>query len=101
LAVTALDDRPRHRTGGVVSRAELYEERFFLGQVHCYRRDQLAADWPPMLLPWCEEDRPAPLRHERANIWTRRVLTAKWIDTCPRCGHLLREANQEAIRART
>lgn len=85
--MTALDDRAARWAGhGVASRAAAYEWRWFLGEAHCYRRDQLVADWPPMLLPWCEENRTGPRRHERVSISERRVAARAWSATCPDCG---------------
>ncbi|WP_410676632.1 hypothetical protein [Amycolatopsis sp. cmx-4-68] len=98
--MTTLDEPHPAHTTGASSPAAAYEWRMFLGEAHCYRRAQLAAAWPPMLLPWCEENRPGPRRHERANISERRVPDPAWAATCRTCGHLLRAANREALRAR-
>ena len=98
--MTRFNARPQiRRLGRVVSRAAAYEWRMFLGEAHCYRRSQLAANWPPMLLPWCEEERRCSRRHERPNIGDERIPAPCPGQTCPDCGHLLRAANREALRA--
>jgi hypothetical protein len=99
--MTTLSGRRLLASSAGISRASAYEWRWFLGQAHCYRRDQLAADWPAMLLPWCEEDRPMARRHERPNISDERVPAPAPQAMCPDCGHLLRAANQEARHAYT
>ncbi|MFC9252436.1 hypothetical protein [Amycolatopsis thailandensis] len=85
---------------GSLSRAAGYEWRGFLyGAVaHLYRRAQLApdADWPPMLLPWCEENRPEPRRHERGSISRNRVSAPSTKTRCPLCRDLLIAAKAEA-----
>ncbi len=97
--VTASVPSPR-RTGGLPSQAANYEWRTFLGvEAHLYRRSQLAAAWPPMLTPWCEETRPVPLRHELAGISSTRLPAPTSATSCVECGHLLRAANREALRA--
>ncbi|WET78739.1 hypothetical protein P3102_32595 [Amycolatopsis sp. QT-25] len=85
---------------GSVSRAAGYEWRGFLlgAEAHLYRRAQLTpgADWPPMLLPWCEENRPEPRRHERGSISRDRIAAPSAKTRCPLCRDLLITANAEA-----
>lgn len=100
--VTALDHRLRvpEPRGGSVSRAAGYEWRLFLGaEAHLYPRTQLAADWPPMVKPWCEEDRPGARRHERSAIGAERLLTPRPAIRCRDCGHKKRAANADALSA--
>lgn len=86
--------------GGSLSRAAGYEWRGFLlsAEAHLYRRAQLAPDvlWPPMLLPWCEENRPEPRRHERGSISRNRIAAPTVAVRCTLCHDLLLAANAEA-----
>ncbi|MGW4129511.1 hypothetical protein [Amycolatopsis japonica] len=83
-----------------LSRAAGYEWRGFLlsREAHLYRREQLApgVDWPPMLLPWCEENRPEPRRHERGSISRDRIAAPAANARCPLCRGLLLTANAAA-----
>lgn len=79
-----------------MSPAAAYEWRYFLRQVaHLYRRDQLAADYPLRLLPWCEEHRPFGLRHERYGISASRVAAPAPEWTCSQCTNLLNGNRKE------
>jgi hypothetical protein len=99
--VTALDHRPRvpQPRRASLSRAAAYEWRLFLGaEAHLYLREQMApdVDWPPMLRPWCEENRPGFRRHERSAIGAERLLSPPLAIRCEECGHRKRAANAEA-----
>ncbi len=100
--MTALEHQPRVPSPrvGSLSRAAGYEWRGFLlsQEAHLYRRVQMApdVDWPPMLLPWCEENRPEPRRHERGSISRDRIAAPAAKARCPLCHDLLLRANAEA-----
>ncbi|RSM60496.1 hypothetical protein DMH03_17205 [Amycolatopsis sp. WAC 01376] len=90
---------PSPRSGSL-SRAAEYEWHGFLlsAEAHLYLRAQLApdVDWPPMLLPWCEENRPEPRRHERGSISRERIAAPTVKARCPLCRDKLLTANAEA-----
>lgn len=100
--MTALDHRlriPEPRRGSL-SQAAGYEWRLFLGaEAHLYPREQREADWPPMVKPWCEENRPGSRRHERSAISAERLLSPQVAIRCTDCGHKKRVANAEARSA--
>lgn len=92
--MTALEDRPSSRQVPGIPPAAAYEWRIFLRlEAHCYRRDQLAATYPIMLMPWCEEARPFGLKHERYEIGDTRIAAPHPAWTCPECAALLRGAS--------
>jgi hypothetical protein len=98
--MTALDDRPIQRfRREFVSRAAAYEWHAFMdGLAHLYPTDQIHGEWPPLLLPWCEEDQRFPLRHDRGSVTPHAVLPIPG-RICGRCEHRVMAATLEALRA--
>ena len=97
--MTALDDRPmQRRQPTFVSRAADYEWHAFLDELaHLYRTEQIRNEWPPLLLPWCEEDGWYPLRHDRESV-TDHVVRPIPARICPGCERRVIDATREALR---
>jgi hypothetical protein len=78
--MTTLDDRPLEIAPG-----DWWEWHGFVdGLAHLYPHAQLVLDWPPLVYPACEQQRPAPLGHDRPSV-TRRPVRPHPSRVCPNC----------------